>query len=96
MVHAARAETVLLLRQEEVHLPRRDVREPQLPERRPDDVLADARLARARSRLPQELLDPPLHQLVDRPAAVRQLHGLEPLSLPVDLGFQLHGEALRL
>ena len=54
VVDAPRAETVLLLREEEVHLSRRDLDEPQIAERRPDDVLTDARLARVRSPNPAE------------------------------------------
>ncbi len=80
MVHAPRAEAVLLVGEEQIDLARRDLRERQRAERRHDDVLPDARLARAGPGLPQELLDPPFHQPVDRPAAIRQLQRIKPLS----------------
>jgi hypothetical protein len=95
VVHAPRAEGVFLAGQEEIDLPRRHVGEYGRTERRPDDVLPDARLTSSGARLAQELLDPPLHQLVDGAAATLELQGLEAEALPLVATLQLDRESLR-
>jgi hypothetical protein len=95
VVHAAGAEHPLLRGEEQIDLPRRDMHERELPQLRPDRMLPDARLAGARSPSPQERLDPPLHELVDGPAAILELLRREPEALSLVLLLELEREALR-
>jgi len=95
VVHAPRAEGVFLAGQEKIDLPRRHVSEQGRSERRPGDVLPDARLTSSGACLAQELLDPPLHQLVDGAAATLELEGLEPEALPLVATLQVDRKSLR-
>ena len=94
VVHAPRTEDALLPRQEEIDLPRRHVGEQRRPERRADDVPADARCAGVRSCLGQELPNPPLHQLVHRAPAALDLHRLEAEALPLVAGLEIERQSL--
>src|SRR5438105_1439859 len=82
--------------EEHVDLPRRNLQEPKAPELRTDDVLPDAALARAGRRPLQELLDPPLHELVDSSPTLRQIHLVEPEALAIEPALEVGHEPFRL
>ena len=97
MIHALRAQDPLLLGQEEVDLPRRDLRKRKSPKLRLDDVLPDRRDgAFVRGRVAQERGNPPLDQLGDRSAAVFEVSGFEAQALPLEPPLEIVCEAPRL
>jgi hypothetical protein len=92
VVHAPRAQDLLLPREEEIDLAGRHFDEPELAEGRADDVLPDARLASRGGRSVEELVDPPLHHRVDGAATIRQVERLEAEALPLVPLLPIRGE----
>ena len=94
MVHALRAEDALLLGQEQVDFTGRHLRQRQLPDLRLHDVLPDREdRALVRGLVPEEGVDPPGHQLRDRPAPVLELGRLEPELLPLESALEIERES---
>jgi hypothetical protein len=90
MIHALRAEDALLLGQEQVDLARRHLRQRQLPDLRLHDVLTDREdRALVRRLVAEEGVDPPGHQLRDRPAPVLEVGRFEPELLPLEPALEI-------